>query len=305
MPDRIQTTIERAAEVRGYGLFRGLDVTLRFLPAEENHGIVFQRTDLTDAADIPARVEHVVPEPRRTVLSRLGTRVEVVEHVMAALAGLQIDNCLVQLDAPEPPGCDGSAQAFSEALLNAGIVTQSATRPTLHVPTTIEVTTSSGAHVSAAPQPAEAGYTIGYDLDYGNSPVGRQSASYTITPEIFINEIAFARTFVLELEVAALRAMGFGQRTTTKDLLVFGSQGVIDNALRCPNECARHKLLDCIGDFALIGCDLAGAFHADRSGHRANHDLIRRLKVMASMSGTDEVSLESESPPEPPQRRIA
>lgn len=305
MPDRTQTTIERAAEVRGYGLFRGLDVTLRFLPADENHGIVFQRTDLTDAGSIPARVEHVVPEPRRTVLSRMGTRVEVVEHVMAALAGLQIDNCLVQLDAPEPPGCDGSAQAFTEALLDAGIVNQSAPRPTLHVPETVEVSGESGTRVSAA---AGAGYTIRYDLDYGNSPVGRQSAEYTITRETFINEIAFARTFVLELEVAALRAMGFGQRTTTQDLLVFGSEGVIDNALRCPNECARHKLLDCIGDFALIGCDLAGAFHAVRTGHRANHDLIRRLKVLASTAGTDEaadVTDATGAAAESPQRRSA
>ncbi|MEW4528756.1 UDP-3-O-acyl-N-acetylglucosamine deacetylase [Maioricimonas sp. JC845] len=305
MPDRTQTTIERAAEVRGYGLFRGLDVTLRFLPADENHGIVFQRTDLTDAVDIPARVEHVVPEPRRTVLSRLGTRVEVVEHVMAALAGLQIDNCLVQLDAPEPPGCDGSAQAFTEALLDAGIVSQSAMRPTLHVPNAIEVTGSAGARVAAAPLPPEAGYTIRYDLDYGNSPVGRQTATYTITREAFINEIAFARTFVLELEVAALRAMGFGQRTTTSDLLVFGTEGVIDNALRCPNECARHKLLDCIGDFALIGCDLAGAFHANRTGHRANHDLIRRLKVQASMSKTPGAGPTADSATGPAHRRSA
>ncbi|MFG0333017.1 MAG: UDP-3-O-acyl-N-acetylglucosamine deacetylase, partial [Maioricimonas sp. JB049] len=275
-------------------------VTLRFLPADENHGIVFQRTDLTDPIDIPARVEYVVPEPRRTVLSRLGARVEVVEHVMAALAGLQIDNCLVQLDAPEPPGCDGSAQAFTEALLNAGIVTQTATQPTLRVPNPLTVKGSSGARVSAAPLPPDAGYTIRYDLDYGTSPVGRQSASYTITRETFINEIAFARTFVLELEVAALRAMGFGQRTTTQDLLVFGQHGVIDNTLHCPNECARHKLLDCIGDFALIGCDLAGAFHADRSGHRANHDLIRRLKVMASASGTRRADRRPD-----PQRRSA
>jgi UDP-3-O-[3-hydroxymyristoyl] N-acetylglucosamine deacetylase/UDP-3-O-[3-hydroxymyristoyl] N-acetylglucosamine deacetylase/3-hydroxyacyl-[acyl-carrier-protein] dehydratase len=279
MQHRNQRTIARSAAVSGFGLFSGADVTLRFLPAPENHGIAFQRTDCRQSAPIPALVDYAVPRERRTALAHEGVTVEMVEHVMAALGGLQVDNCLVQLDAPEPPGCDGSSRPFVEALLDAGIVEQDAPRPFLAVESEVRVQSSEGeGEISARPLNQRV-LAIGYQLDYGpRNPIPAQVLTIEITPESFANKLAFARTFVLESEVAALRARGYGRRTTARDLLIFGANGVVDNALYAEDECVRHKILDCVGDFALIGCDLFGFFNAYRSGHRLNREIIQRLK---------------------------
>ena len=133
---RRQRTIAREAGVSGIGLFGSADVSLRFLPAPENHGIAFRRVDMNDEVLIPALIDHVVNKPRRTVLCHSGVSVETVEHVMAALYSLQVDNCVVELDAPEPPAGDGSSQVFVDALHGAGFVEQAATRPQLVVTNT-------------------------------------------------------------------------------------------------------------------------------------------------------------------------
>ncbi|MCY2963116.1 MAG: UDP-3-O-acyl-N-acetylglucosamine deacetylase [Planctomycetota bacterium] len=269
MTTRSQHTIARAAAVHGVGFLTGADVTLRFLPALENEGISFRR--------VPAKVEYTVSRQRRTAIERGGATIELVEHVMAALAGLQIDNCRVELDAPEPPGGDGSSQAFADALLRAGIVELDAPRRsvTLRHP----VSCGEGNQTILGVPHAKGGLTIRYTLDYGpNSPIVPQFFEVDVTPEAFLNDIVYARTFVLEQEALALRAMGYGRRTTARDLLIFGHDGVIYNTLRAPDECARHKLLDCIGDFALAGCDLVGRVEANRSGHTHNAEFVRRLK---------------------------
>jgi UDP-3-O-[3-hydroxymyristoyl] N-acetylglucosamine deacetylase len=280
MPLRNQRTIRRAVETRGVGFLTGADVTIRFLPAAEEHGIAFQRVDCPGSAPIPARLEYTVPRERRTAISSQGVTVEMTEHVMAALAGLHIDNCLVQIDAPEPPGGDGSALLFVDALDRAGAVEQSALRPVVTVTHCLKATTPDGnSDVSVRPM-ARPGLAIGYHLDYGaRSPVPAQELVVNITPESFLKELAFARTFILEAEVEALRAQGYGKRTTARDLLVFGKDGPIDNELRAADECVRHKILDCLGDFALLGCDVHGYFDACRSGHRLNREIIRRVQL--------------------------
>ena len=281
MQARNQRTISRPASVSGFGLFGGADVTVHFLPAPVNHGIAFQRTDCRGSAPIPALIEYAVHRGRRTAISHAGVTVEMTEHVLAALAGLWIDNCLVQLDAPEPPACDGSSQQFVNSLLDAGIVELDAPRPFLVVERTLCVEQDDGlSEVSARPLNQRA-MAIGYQLDYGlRSPIPPQVFNIEITPETFANELAFARTFVLESEVAALKAQGYGGRTTPKDLLVFGPDGPIENTLHADNECVRHKILDCVGDFALAGCDLFGYFNAYRSGHALNRELISKLMEM-------------------------
>jgi UDP-3-O-[3-hydroxymyristoyl] N-acetylglucosamine deacetylase/UDP-3-O-[3-hydroxymyristoyl] N-acetylglucosamine deacetylase/3-hydroxyacyl-[acyl-carrier-protein] dehydratase len=282
MAHRRQNTIGQAASVSGYGLFGGADVTLEFLPAPEFHGLVFQRIDLPGAPRIPAAIELVVPQSRRTVLDRNGATVEVTEHVLAALAGLRIDNCLIRLNAPEPPNGDGSARHFVQPLLAAGIVPQNAYRANLPVPTGICTGYGQRAQISAAPG---GGLRIAYRLDYDSPAIPRQTLVLDVTPQSFLENIASARTFVLESEVAALRAQGLGLRTTTDDLLVFRDDGsLIDNRLRFADECVRHKILDCIGDFALAGADLVGEVHALRSGHRHNHDFLRKLRAVATPS---------------------
>ena len=274
MPRR-QRTIARPVLVEGFGLFGGADVRMSLLPAPANSGLVFERVDLPGRPRVSARMDYLVPQPRRTVLERGAARVEMVEHVLAALAGLWIDNCLIQLDALEPPVGDGSSLEIVEALLYAGITEQRTTQ--VQFPVTDELTVSTPGERGSMLARRSDSYTIRYDLDYGQTVIPPQTFTATITPEEFVREIAFARTFVLASEVALLKARGYGQRATTQNLLVFGPQGVIENSLRAPDECARHKLLDCIGDLALCGGSPVGHFQAVQSGHHLNHRMVEKL----------------------------
>jgi UDP-3-O-acyl N-acetylglucosamine deacetylase len=280
MKQRSQRTIARQAQLSGTGFLTGARISLRFRPAAPDHGIAFQRIDRLYAPPIPALISYTVPRTRRTAIARCGVEVEMIEHVMAALAALQIDNCLVELDGPEPPGCDGSSLLFAERLSDAGVVDQGVPKARLELRHPVAVQGDDASQwIRGAPADDEQLH-IRYSLDYGpDSPIGRQQYSATISPQTFLSEIAFARTFLLEHEAQALRAQGYGKRTTARDLLIFGPKGVIDNSLRCPDECARHKLLDCIGDLALAGCDLVGVVEAHRSGHQLNAEFVRRLKL--------------------------
>ncbi len=266
---RKQTTIARPSQVSGFGFWSGLDVTIEFRPAVENTGIVFVRADLPGNPRIPAQIHHRAQGPRRTTLVHQGCAVELVEHVMSALFCLQIDNCEVWVNRPEIPGCDGSAQPFVAALLDSGRRELDALRAIRKVTETIRVG-DEWAWVQAEPIDTN-DYHLLYDLDYPNcSAIGEQSYSICITPESYIAEIAAARTFVLESEAQQLRKQGLGRRVEYSDLLVFTEDGPINNSLRFNDECARHKLLDMVGDFALIGADLIGKFTAYRSGHFLN-----------------------------------
>jgi UDP-3-O-[3-hydroxymyristoyl] N-acetylglucosamine deacetylase len=207
----------------------------------------------------------------------------MIEHVMAALAGLQIDNCLVQLDGPEPPGGDGSSLHCVTALLEAGIVEQAAPRDILVVQGEHRVTGERDGSEISAQSVLRRSLVITYELDYGpRSPIRPQLLSFEFSPELFVTNFAFARTFVLEAEALALRAQGYGTRVSERDLLIFGPDGVIGNELRAWDECVRHKVLDCIGDFALLGCDIHGHFRAFRSGHALNHAICRQVAAQGA-----------------------
>ncbi|MFQ5734841.1 MAG: UDP-3-O-acyl-N-acetylglucosamine deacetylase [Planctomycetaceae bacterium] len=278
MPFRHQNTIARSTAVKGVGFLTGADVTLQFHPAGEDHGIVFRRADLPGAPCVPATIKYTVPRARRTSVAGGDAVVEMTEHVLAALYGLQVDNCLVELDAPEPPGCDGSSLWFAEALLESGIVEQSAPRRAFAVNAEAGVCSEDGNSEMSVRPNGRPTLTIDYRLDYGpDSPIPPQTLRLDVAPRSFLKELAFSRTFILESEVEALQAQGYGTRITPKDLLVVGERGIIDNSLRVPNEYVRHKVLDCIGDCALLGCDLHGRFTAFRSGHRLNRAMVRWL----------------------------
>jgi UDP-3-O-acyl N-acetylglucosamine deacetylase len=280
MTHRLQRTIAGAADVSGIGFLTGADISLRFRPAPTGHGIAFLRTDRLLAPPVPALVEYTIPRQRRTAIQRCGVTIEMIEHVMAALAGLQVDNCLVELNGPEPPGCDGSSRLFAERLLEIGIVEQDQPRRCLDLSRCVRVRGDDDEQSIIGDTARDDALTISYALDYGaDSPIAAQQCRVRITPETFLSELAWSRTFVLEQEAHALRAQGYGRRTTARDLLIFGPQGVIDNQLRAPDECARHKALDCLGDLALIGCDLSGSVDAYRSGHALNAELVRRIKL--------------------------
>jgi UDP-3-O-acyl N-acetylglucosamine deacetylase len=237
---------------------------------------VFVRSDLGPEARVAACVDEVTGTHRRTTLGRPPVFVSLVEHVLAALAGLRIDNCTLELNAPEPPGLDGSALGFVEALQAAGARLQPARRSLWAVESSI-VLEHSGATLALHPA-EENELRASYLLDYGpHSPLGRQSHTEVITPESFGSELADSRTFLLEEEAVELQRQGLGTRTSVSDLLVFGKGGPIGNKLRHANEPARHKILDLIGDLSLLGQDVCGHLVAYRSGHPLNVELVRAL----------------------------
>lgn len=279
MPPRFQQTLARPATVTGIGFLTGAEITVRFFPAPAGSGITFTRVDLADSFPIPALVEFTALRSRRTALEHRGVAIELIEHVMAAFAGLQIDNCRVELNGPELPGCDGSSLEFVEALADAGFLTLSAPRAVCRLGLPIDMPFTEEGQLMRALPVRQAGLRISYELDYGpQSPIPYQEYTVDVTPENFVREIAFARTFVLEEEARALQAQGIGRSLSFSDLLIYGQRGVIGNKLRAPDECVRHKILDCIGDFALLGCDLSGHVLCRRTGHRQNAELVRSIQ---------------------------
>ena len=275
---RQQFTLAEPVRVEGFGYWSGEDVRVEFRPAPPDSGVVFVRSDLEQVTSITALVGNRVEVPRRTTLVSDGASVEMVEHVLASLAGLRIDNCEVWVDRAEMPGCDGSSWAFVEALSSVERIAQSALRECLVITTCTRVGTDE-CWVEAGPDPSGK-LSLKYILDYGASgPIGRQTLEVSLSPRTFCAELAAARTFLLEAEAEWLRQQGLGERVTCADLLVFDEQGPVGNALRFSDECVRHKTLDLVGDLALAGCDIQGRITAYRSGHLLNAQLVRELLV--------------------------
>ncbi len=270
---RKQRTISTSVAVEGFGFWSGKDVRAEFRPAETGTGIVFVRRDMARPARIKAVVQNRIDSPRRTTLSADGGSVEMIEHVMAALAGLRIDNCEVWVDQPEMPGCDGSSLPFVLALDTAGIVEQEAPRYQIAVQQITRLGTEDS-WIEIRPS-TSGGLSVTFCLDYGStSPIGVQTLQMPITPESFRRELAPCRTFVLQEEAEWLMSQGLGRRATYQNVVVFDKHGPVENVLRFRDECVRHKTLDLVGDLALAGCDLVGHVVAHRSGHRLNSDLV-------------------------------
>ncbi len=273
---RNQRTIAKPAAVEGFGYWSGRDVRVEFFPAAVNTGIVFVRDDLPGRPRIEATTAHRTETPLRTTLRSGEAGVDMIEHIMAALAGIRVDNCELWVDQQEMPGCDGSSLPFVEALDAAGIVEQNATRTQCFIHRVMRF----GTHESwIEARPYGSGETLlSYVLDYGaDGPIGRQTLETVLSPDTFREQLASSRTFLLKEEADALQSQGLGQRATCRDLLVFGPDGPIDNRLRFADECVRHKVVDMVGDLALAGCDLIGRFVAYRSGHRLNAELVRAI----------------------------
>ncbi|MDA0373955.1 MAG: UDP-3-O-acyl-N-acetylglucosamine deacetylase [Planctomycetota bacterium] len=275
---RPQRTLAREIEFRGVGLHTGQEARMVLKPAEAGTGIEFVRTDLADEPTVRASGAYLKTRERRTCLHHGQAEVFTVEHLLAALYAMRIDNVEVHVDSEEMPGMDGSAKDFVEAILDAGAVEQRASRSVFRVEEPIYLREGDA---SIAVLPGEGGFTIDYNLDFPESvPVGgarRQAVSFHVTPEVFTEQIAPARTFVFEHEVEHLVAAGLGKGANYQNTLVMGSEGPKENALRWPDELARHKLLDVIGDLSLVGVDLDAHVIASRSGHSLNMKLVQRL----------------------------
>lgn len=283
MSDR-QKTILKEASIVGPGLFSGETASLTFAPADVGAGITFLREQDGKTASIPALVQNVLKRPRRTCLRNGTLWVETVEHCMAALAGMGVDNAVVRVTGGsigELPAGDGSSRMFVEALQEAGIVEQDAPQKPLIIRKPVQVSFE-GATLAALPGPTDR-LEVLYDFE-APAPVGRQTISFSLngtaapgSANDFVSQLAPARTFVFENEAREMRARGLGKHLTPRELLVIAPDGPIENQFRFIDECARHKALDLIGDLFLIGRPLRGRVVAYKSGHALNHMLARKL----------------------------
>ncbi len=288
-----QRTLGGVASVSGSGLFSGEPVTVTIKPADAEEGFVFVRTDLAGAPTVPARVEHVVPSPRRTTLKRGEAIAETVEHCLSALAGLGIDNAIIELSAREAPAGDGSASPFVEAIQRVGLVEQDSPRRPVIV--TEPITVREGDAMVAALPNGGPGMDLMYDLNYGeDAPIGRQTHAFTLDPASYVDRIAPARTYAMFEEAQLMRANGMFAHLSPSDMLVIGQAGPIDNSFRFDDEPARHKLLDLLGDLTLVGRPVNARVIASKSGHALNHELARRILALAQIHDATEMVTRAE-----------
>lgn len=292
-----QHTLQQEASLTGIGLHTGKPSSLTIKPADVGHGLVFQRTDLEGSPLIPALSDHVVDTSRGTTIGIGDATVTTVEHVLSALAGLGVDNALLALDGPEPPGMDGSSLAFAEAIQAAGIVEQDADRKYLVVQEKMEfVDEETG--VSLTLEPAKE-YSLNVEIDFGTEVMGPSTADYSFSSNSYSEEIANNRTFCFLHEVEAMYDAGLIQGGSLDSAVVFVDKSLSDEeidrltqrygdinslsgpgvlnkeGLRHENEAARHKLLDLIGDLALAGGPILGKVTARKPGHTSNVELAK------------------------------
>lgn len=271
-----QRTIQNGFQLEGTGLHTGEKVRIKLIPASENTGIVFVKEDEDNKivkADLHA-VLNPVEYPRRTSIKQNGVEIHTVEHLMAALALLEIDNLQINIRGREIPGMDGSAREFVERIEKAGIREQAAQKHyiTLKEPLWVEDEHSS---LIALPYP---GYKISYTLQYADSFVDSEFMEICLNGTHDAKEIASARTFCLEDEIEPLKQLGLGKGATYENTLVISKQGVIKNTLRFKNEFVRHKILDLLGDLYLAG-PIKAHLVAVKSGHNLNIKLLSKLKA--------------------------
>ena len=272
-----QTTLRSQATVTGVGVHSGLPVSLTLGPAPIDAGFIFVRTGL-DGSDreVQAVAESVIATEFATVLGdRNGPLVSTAEHVLAALRGMGVDNATIEIDGPEVPIMDGSAAAFVAAIDQAGIAAQSAARRYIQVlkPVQVAIGDSFGEL-----RPHAAGFRAEVEIDFTNPVIGQQRYSLDLSPERFRREISRARTFGCMNDVARLWSAGFALGASFENTVVFDEERLLNTeGLRYADECARHKVLDVVGDLALAGLPLLGVYRSVRGGHKVNYAVLKAL----------------------------
>jgi len=269
-----QRTLKTAIHCRGVALHSGARVAMTLCPAAPDTGIVFRRTD-RDGADVAARWHNVAEQPLCTRIDDgSGGSVSTIEHLMAALAGLEIDNAVIEIDGPEVPVMDGSAAPFVFLIECAGIVEQDAPRRAIRVLKPVRVGEGSK---SAALTPDD-GFLMSFDIDFASDAISRQDITIAIDPDSFKSHISRARTFGFLHEVDQLRAAGLARGGSLDNAVVISGNEVLNReGLRYVDEFVRHKVLDALGDLYLAGAPIVGHFHGVRSGHALNQQLLRAL----------------------------
>ena len=270
-----QNTIAREVELRGIGVHTGQAGTLTIKPAPAGSGIVFVRTDLPGATRVPALLENVTGTELGTRLGADGVEILTVEHVLAVLAALEVDNALLELSGPEVPILDGSFAPYFEAVLEAGREPQPAEAGIVEVREAITVTGEHGASYVALPRES---FHISATIDFGHAAIGRQHGAFGIDEGGFGSDLARARTFGFRADAEALRARGLARGASLENTVVLDDDGVMNGALRYPDEFLRHKAGDIVGDMALIGGRVRAHIIAERPSHGGNVALARAIR---------------------------
>lgn len=273
----MQTTLAREVALKGVGVHAGVEATLTLKPAAANTGVVFSRT-FADSAPRKAAVnwKSVQATDLATVLGdRSGALVSTVEHLLAAFAGLGVDNALVEIDGPEVPILDGSAARFVQAVDEAGLATLSARRKFLKVLKPVRV--ENGASFGEL-RPYDAGFRLEVEIDFAHEAIGRQRFAATMSPSVFRRELSAARTFGFFSDVERLRAAGYARGAALENTVCLDDNGVMnEGGLRYTDEFVRHKALDAVGDLALAGLPLLARYSSYRGGHKLNAAMVSAL----------------------------
>ena len=270
-------TIARPVTLEGIGLHLGVSCRLTFKPAASGEGIRFIRTDRPGAPVIPAVVEHAVLTERRTQLGNGDDAIHTVEHVLAAIAGAEVDDVTIEIDGPEPPIMDGSSKAFTDALNQAGPSAQRGRAEYLTLRSAVRVVDGESVYEA---HPADV-LDLTVSIEFPHPLIGRQECRYSVTPDVFARELSPARTFGFVREVDALRSRGLIRGGSTTNAIVLDNDGVVENTLRWPDEFVRHKALDCVGDLALAGRRVRARVVAHKPSHRGTILLVRELTKQA------------------------
>ncbi|HEY5595000.1 MAG TPA: UDP-3-O-acyl-N-acetylglucosamine deacetylase [Nitrospiria bacterium] len=284
----LQRTIKKIVHCSGIGLHSGGRVTLRLVPAPIDTGIVFLRK--TAKGPIPVKVDgtKVVATLLSTTIGENGAKIQTVEHLLAALSGLQITNLIIELDSSELPIMDGSAKPFVDLLLAAGILEQGALQPVLKITRPVEVREGEK-WITIRPSST---FSVNCSIQFDHPLLSHQSYRYEASPEEFIHWIAPARTFGFLNEVEALRSQGLARGGSLENAVVIGDRGVLNQeGLRYSDEFVRHKVLDMLGDLSLLGMPILGEVEAHCTGHQLNTKLVSTI-----LSSTDSWTILKDRP---------
>jgi len=269
-----QRTLQRTASLEGVGLHSGKRVTLRLVPAPTDHGIVFVRTDLPQKPSIPVRSEFVVDTSLATTLGAGGVRVGTVEHLLAALSGLGIDNLRIELDGPEVPIVDGSAEPFARLIASTGIRTQEDPKQFIVIKRSVTVV-DGDKHATFSPAKR---FRIDCTIDFKHPLISDQQFTLEFSDRSFVREVARARTFGFLRDVDRLREAGLARGGSLENAVVVDDFSILNpEGLRFPDEFVRHKLLDALGDVALLGRPVIGALTVYKTGHALNQRLVAKV----------------------------
>jgi UDP-3-O-[3-hydroxymyristoyl] N-acetylglucosamine deacetylase len=268
----LQRTLRRQISCRGLGLHSGNKVQLSLKPAPADFGIRFRRTDIGND-EIPATVQHLASIQLATALARNEVSVETVEHLLAALVSLGVDNVLIELNSPEVPIMDGSAAPFVYLIQETGVKTLPVPRKYLKIARPIAISRGDK-HIALYPSDH---FKVTYSISYDHPLLRHQTRTLRITEESFIEEIAPARTFTFLKDVEMLRQNGLALGGSLENAIVLGETGVLNNSLRFEDEFVRHKILDAVGDLALVGYPVIGHLVAHRAGHALHTEFAAKI----------------------------